>query len=242
MNDLLPFSRGEEPFIIEIQDYGKKKYQLANIETSWEYVSDDIKDCYWDRFKEIAYKVIVKIDPLFTRPFSEHYMASLYSEKSENSNELKSGLIRSMIFRGIYRDTKHQYEIDKLVKDILSTINSKERWAYFSQFFTDLCEASPLSVLERIESELKNPTGLIELFKDNSNDSFLGRNYYTHIIWGVEQLLVYKEYVSKAVKWLFVIDSFNISYKISNSPKSTLSDVFCAWINRSALKLSLIHI
>ena len=25
-------------------------------------------------------------------------------------------------------------------------------------------------------------------------------------------------------------------YKISNSPKSTLSDVFCAWINRSALK------
>lgn len=236
MNDLLPFSRGEEPFIIEIQDYGKKKYQLANIETSWEYVSDDIKDCYWDRFKEIAYKVIVKIDPLFTRPFSEHYMASLYSEKPKNSNELKSGLIRSMIFRGIYRDTKHQYEIDKLVKDILSTINSKERWAYFSQFFTDLCEASPLSVLERIESELKNPTGLIELFKDNSNDSFLGRNYYTHIIWGVEQLLVYKEYVSKAVKWLFVIDSFNISYKISNSPKSTLSDVFCAWINRSALK------
>ena len=52
MNDLLPFSRGEEPFIIEIQDYGKKKYQLANIETSWEYVSDDIKDCYWDSLKK----------------------------------------------------------------------------------------------------------------------------------------------------------------------------------------------
>lgn len=236
MSDLLPFSKGEEPFIIEIQDYGKKKYQLANIETSWEYVGDEVKDCYWDRFKEIAYKVIVKIDPLFRKPFSEHFTASLYSEKPENSNELKSGLIRSMIFRGIYRDTKQQYEIDKLVKDILNTIDSKESWAYFSQFFTDLCEASPVSVLERVEYELKKPTGLIELFKDNSNDSFLGRNYYTNIIWAVEQLLVYEEYVSKAVKWLLNIDSLNITYKISNSPKSTLSDVFCAWINRSALK------
>lgn len=156
MSDLLPFSKGEEPFIIEIQDYGKKKYQLANIETSWEYVGDEVKDCYWDRFKEIAYKVIVKIDPLFRKPFSEHFTASLYSEKPENSNELKSGLIRSMIFRGIYRDTKQQYEIDKLVKDILNTIDSKESWAYFSQFFTDLCEASPVSVLERVEYELKS--------------------------------------------------------------------------------------
>lgn len=48
--------------------------------------------------------------------------------------------------------------------------------------------------------------------------------------------MVYEEYVSKAVKWLLNIDSLNITYKISNSPKSTLSDVFCAWINRSALK------
>lgn len=236
MNDLLPFSKGEEPFIIEIQSYGKKKYQLANIETSWEYIGDEVKDYYWDRLKETAYKVIVKIDPLFTKPFSEHFTATLYSEKPENSNELKEGLIRSMIFRGIYRDTKYQYEIDKLVKDILSTIDSKERWAYFSQFITDLCEASPVAVIERLEDELKNPTGLIELFKDNSNDSFLGRNYYTHIIWSVEQLLVYKEYASKAVKWLFAIDDMNIEYKISNSPRNTLSDVFCAWINRSVLK------
>lgn len=236
MNDLLPFSKGGEPFIIEIQGYGKKKYQLANIETSWEYVGDEVKDYYWDRFKETAYKVIVKMDPLFTKPFSEHFTASLYSEKPENSNELKAGLIRSMIFRGIYRDTKYKYEIDKLVKDILITIDSKEHWAYFSQFFTDLCEASPMSVLERLEDELKNPTGLIELFRDNSNASFLGRNYYTHIIWAVEQLLVYKEYASKAVKWLFAIDDINIEYKISNSPRNTLSDVFCAWINRSVLK------
>lgn len=238
MNDLLPFSKGEEPFIIEIQDYGNKKYQLANIETSWEYIGNEIRDTYWERFKKIAYKVIVKIDPLFTLPFSEHLKATLYSEKPENSNELKSGIIRSMIFRGIYRDNKQQYEIDNLVKDILDTIDSKERWAYFSQFFTELCEASPAATLERMEYELKNPTGLIELFKDNSNDSILGRNYYTHIIWAVEQLLVYKEYVSKAVKWLFVIDSLDIQYKISNSPKNTLSDVFCAWINRSALNPS----
>lgn len=235
MKELLPFTKGGEPFVIEILDYGKKRYQLANIEIAWEYLDERIQKQVWDKFIALSYKVITKMDPIFYKPFEEHYKASFYTEKPENSNALKLGMIRSMIFRGIYRESEYQYEIDKGVKEILLTIDSVERWGYLAQFFTELCEASPKSVIERLEDEVKNPTGLRELFDANSTDMFTGRNYYTHVLWAVEQLLLYKEYAIRAVKWLLTVDDMNLKYSISNSPRSTLSDVFCAWFNISVL-------
>lgn len=235
MNDLLPFTKGGEPLVIEILDYGKKRYQLANIEIAWEYLDERIQKQIWDKFMALSYKVITKMDPIFYKPFEEHYKASFYTEKPKNSNALKLGMIRSMIFRGIYRGTEYQYEIDKAVKEILLTIDCVKGWGYLAQFFSELCEASPKSVIERLEDEIKNPTGLRELFNANSIDTFTGRNYYTHILWAVEQLLLYKEYAVRAVKWLFAVDDINLKYNISNSPRSTLSDVFCAWFNISVL-------
>lgn len=235
MQDLLPFIKGGEPFIIEIIGRGNKSYQLANIEVSWEYLDDRIQKPIWDKFIALSYKVITKIDPIFYKPFEEHYMASFFEEKPENSNVLKEGMIRSLIFRGIYREIEYQYEIDKIVKDILATIDTLERWGYFAQFFTELCEASPKSVIERLEDEIIHPTGLIELFNANSNDTFMGRNYYTHILWAIEQLLLYKEYTVRAVKWLFIINDIDIKYSISNSPRSTLHEIFCTWYNKYPL-------
>jgi len=235
MNDLLPFTKGGEPLVIEILDYGKKRYQLANIEIAWEYLDERIQKQIWDKFMALSYKVITKMDPIFYKPFEEHYKASFYTEKPENSNALKLGMIRSMIFRGIYREPEYQYEIDKGVKEILLTSRSIEHWGYLAQFFSELCEASPKSVIEHLEDEIRNPTGLRELFNSNSTDMFTGRNYYTHVLWAVEQLLSYKEYAIRAVKWLFAIDDMNLKYSICNSPRSTLSDVFCAWFNISVL-------
>ena len=235
VKELTPFTKGGEPFVIEILDYGKKRYQLANIEIAWEYLDARNQKKIWDKFIALSYKVITKMDPIFYKPFEEHYKASFYTEKPENSNDLKLGMIRSMIFRGIYRESEHQYEIDKCVKEILLTIDSVERWGYLAQFFTELCEASPKSVIERLEDEFKKPTGLKELFDANSTDMFTGRNYYTHVLWAVEQLLLYKEYAIRAVKWLFTVDDMNLKYSISNSPRSTLSDIFCAWFNISVL-------
>ncbi len=235
IKELLPFTKGGEPLVIEMLDFGGKRYQLANIEIAWEFLDERIDKTIWNKFISLSYKVITKIDPIFNKPFEEHYMASLNTEKPENSNVLKLGMIRSLIFRGIYREAEYQYEIDKMVKDMLITIDSVERWGYFSQFFTELCESSPKSVLERLEDEVINPTGLRELFDTNSKDMLMGRNYYTHILWAVEQLFLYKEYAVRAVKWLFAIDDMNLKYSISNSPRSTLQDVFCAWFNKSVL-------
>ena len=61
------------------------------------------------------------------------------------------------------------------------------------------------------------------------------RHYYTNVLWAVEQLIQQKKYVARALEWLWEIDSHNIKFSISNSPKGVLDVVFCAWINESAL-------
>lgn len=195
-------------------------------------MNEKIDQAIWNKFIDIASTVITKIDSIFNKPFEEHYIISALNDESENSNMLRSGMIRSMIFRSIYQE--NQYEIDTIVKNILVTIDSVEKWAYFSQFFTQLCEASPKAALERLEYEVKNSTGLITLFKSSSNGIF-ARNYYTCILWAIEQLLLYKEYASRAIIWLFNIDNMNIEYKLSNSPRLILNHVFCAWFNISVL-------
>ncbi len=238
IKDLISYSRGGEPFIIEIHRYNNKMYQLANIEMAWELLDKYIDENLWDKFEALSYKVITKIDPIFYKPFDEHYKASFFVEKAENSNMLKLGMIRSMVFRGIYRNGNYQYEVDSLVKKILGTLDSLERWGYLSQFFTELCEASPKAVIDRLEEEIKKPTGLKELFTVNLGDIMFARHYYTHVLWAVEYLLLYKQYTSRAVKWLFAVDDMNIKYSISNSPRGILEDIFCTWYNISTLNTS----
>lgn len=104
-----------------------------------------------------------------------------------------------------------------------------------SQYLPELCEASPESVLRKLESEIEVSQGLIDLFAEKDGDFMTSRHYYTNVLWAVEQLIQQKKYVARALEWLWEIDSHNIKFSINNSPKGVLDVVFCAWINESAL-------
>lgn len=138
--------------------------------------------------------------------------------------------------RAYYRGhEENQKQIDNIVAKVLDTITSKERWGYISQYLPELCEASPESVLRKLESEIEVSQGLIDLFAEKGGDFMTSRHYYTNVLWAVEQLIQQKKYVARALEWLWEIDSHNIKFSISNSPKGVLDVVFCAWINESAL-------
>ena len=238
MKTLSNYKRGENPFIVEIDSYGEKTVQLASVENTWEELDSFITDDIWNKFIELFYEVLIESEPIFNYPFRKHFEASVYAKKPEWSPTLKHGMIRSLIMRAYYRGhEENQYQVDNIVSKVLDTVSSKSKWGYIAQYFTDLCEAAPESILKRLESEFEKPTGMVELFSENDGDMFKGRNYYTHILWAVEQLIQQKKYVVRAVNWLWKMDSYNIEYRISNSPKSMLEIVFCAWLNTCALSV-----
>lgn len=238
IKELSHYTKGENPFIVEVHGHHEKSIQLASVEDAWEELDSNISDTIWHKFIDLLYEVLIESEPIFDFPLEKHFEASVYSPKPDWSPTLKHGMIRSLTMRAYYRKhDRNQYQVNSVVKKILDTITTKERWAYIAQYFTDLCEAAPEVVLNRLEDEIVNPTGMTELFSVNDGDTITGRHYYTNILWAVEQLVQQKKYVVRAVKWLWKIDSFNIKYRISNSPGSILKDIFCAWINISALNI-----
>lgn len=238
MINLSPYMKGGDPFVVEVNGYGGKTLQLANVESAWENLDNDITDKMWEDFIKLFYEVLIESEPIFDYPFDKHFEANIYAKKPDWSPAIKHGMIRSLIMRAYYRkDECCQYQINNVVKQVLETITTAKRWGYIAQYFTDLCEAAPGIVLQRLEVELSDSTGMKELFGINDGDSITGRHYYTNILWAVEQLLLQKDYVVRSVKWLWKVDALNIKYSISNSPKSILKTVFCAWVNVSVLSV-----
>ena len=228
----------ENPFIVHNISRRERNLQLASIEDAWEQLDIYITDELWDKFISLFKEVLIESEPIFEYPFDKHFEAAIYAEKPEWSQTLKRGMIRTLIMRAFYKGHENnQKQIDHVISQVLDTITSKERWGYISQYITDLCEASPESVLKKLKDELEHPQGMVELFEENDGDIITGRHYYTNVLWAVEQLIQQKKYVVQAVEWLWQVDSYNLKYSISNSPRTVLDIVFCAWLNECALSV-----
>lgn len=235
--ELSRYFYGEAPLLVDLSGRKGENIQLASIEDAWEELDIFITDEIWDKFISAFKLTLIESEPIFKYPINEHFKAQILEGKPEWSKSLKEGMIRTLIMRAYYKGhIENQSQVDAVVREILDTITSKDKWAYISQYIMLLCEASPKAVLEKLENEFKHPSGLKELFEANSGD-FMTPNYYTNIIWAVEQLLHQKEYAVRAVEWLWKMDSYDIKYDMGNNPKQTLSVVFCAWFNGSILSV-----
>ena len=138
--------------------------------------------------------------------------------------------------KAFYKNDIHfQAQLDDLIANILGYIKNEEHWRYISHFFIDLCEIAPKAVLDRMYSELSVSTGLLALFEKQSDDFILRRNDYIDILFGIDEFITQKEFVSRGFEWLLRLDNLSFEYK-NNSPKDTICKVLCVWHNFSAFE------
>lgn len=230
IESLNPYINISIPFIIRKNNYGTVIYELAETELSWAYMYEKIPSKLIDNFVILAEEIITEKDPLFDRPFDEHFHAHITSQKPKYSYDIKQGIIRSLIFIAI---NGNQLKIDKCIENILSKVNSLSDWGYISQFFEELSEASPKVIVKRLESEIKDNTGLLDMFTVESKNSFTGKHYYTHILCTVEKLLNCKEYAYRVAYWLIDLGNIINECTTGNKPRDIISDIFCTWYNVS---------
>lgn len=240
VDEIQQLCRGEEPLLVKYQIRGRTHYQLASVENAWDYLDEEINvdGKLWNDFLDLLFEVLNEDNPVFEFPVKEHLLRAIMPEnKLFWSDELRHGMLTSLIMKACYkRNEKSQYSINQVVLKLLNAIQRKEQWMAIAKYLPILCEAAPNIVLERLNLEWSTSTGLIELFKDRADSTF-GRNYYTHILWGMEQYLVQREYSIAAVRWLFKLADMHIKYSLGNSPEDTLKRVFCAWTNLTALEV-----
>ena len=235
LEEVNPFIVGEDPFLYVIKGSRAKIYCLASTENTWECISILSDEPIWKKFVDVLLEVLNESESLFTYESRERIIAQFKGEKLFWSAALRKGMIKTLIMKGVYKkDNNTEPGLGYLVKEILDCVNTKEKWMYISSYWTELCEIAPNTVLDRLEREFDNPTGLWELFEDQSSDFVLGRNDYINILWGVEEFLVQKDYFWEGFHWIVRLDAKGYEYK-SNSPKDIFKKIYCTWHNFSIL-------
>lgn len=238
ISEIKEYAKDEDPFIIIVDIDSAKEYYLASAENAWDYIDVDNDSEIWKKFKDVLLEVINEAEKLFTYSSQEKLVAQFKGEKLFWSEVIRKGMLRSLIMKAYYKkDNNCQVQLDALVNKILEYIQTSKQWRYISKFFVDLCEVSPNSVLNKLEEEQINPTGLMELFENQSSDFLFGENDYIEILWGVEEFLVQREYASSAYEWLLYLDNLSFEYK-SNSLKDIFGKLLCTWHNFSAFSKS----
>ena len=237
--NLKPYMKGEDPLFIKYRTYGEVTYRLASVENAWEYLEEKVcvGDKIWKKYVECILTIVPEPDPVFDFPEDKQCYIELLPEGTPFwPSTLKKGLLRSLIMKAYYKNnSKNQSIVDNIVAEILKSIKSLNQWLSIAQYFSTLCEASPKAVIQRLDCEWDNDTGLIGVFLRPKEDFLFHKNYYTHFIWGIEQFLYQTEYVAWAVRWFLKMHDIGIKYSINNSPKATLKQIFCPWINVTVL-------
>lgn len=236
IEEVLPYVKGEDPLLYKVNYNGKVSYYLASLENIWSYLDVIFNEKIWGVFTEEVFKVIKASEELFTYNSTDRLRAQFKGERLFWSVTIRRGMLKTLLIKATFsRDEENQWHLDNLIETILKDIKTDKQWIYISNFWRELCEISPTSVMKRIENEWDDDSGLLSLFQNQTNDLFFERNPYIEILWGVEQLLLQKKFFWRAFRWLLKLDSKQFQYE-TNSPKNTLINVFCTSINVCCLQ------
>ena len=227
----------EDPFLIKIETFNPK-YKLANSEEAWGYLGDKVLSADWEKYRKKIINILSEIDDLYKEELKMDFLIEKDGQR-KYSKELKNGLLKSLI---LYKNVRvssvmvNFLEFDNAIESIFDNIiNSKiipiNKWAYISEHILLMCEIAPSVVMEKLENELEENTGLLDIMKAGEDYNFFGSNYYVNFLWAIEYLLQYEETAIKAIDWLLSINDKNIKYSMSNSPQGTLKYVFNTWRN-----------
>lgn len=233
---LIQYIEVEDAYIVRKRDMSLNViYELANpflaVYSHRSVVDLPIIEYYFDAAKA----VISERDPIFDEPFEMHFYVPA-DKKSRYSYLIKSGMIRTLILLALYAE--YQDTVSYFVKDLLKMIHSINDWAYISRFIENLGEAAPDEVIDCLENNIDNHTGLLDLFTVEKPDILMGSScYYVNILWCLERLLPCRDYVVRVVEILFKLGDNIDKCSIGNSPQDDISKVFCTWYNVSALEL-----
>lgn len=236
IEEVLPYAKGEDPLLYRVKLNGILSYYLASIENIWDYLNVLTNEKIWKSFITVFLEVINESENLFTYDSNERLLAQFKGERLFWSKTIRKGMLKTLLIKAIDDgDKETQLYLNKLVENILKYVKTEKQWIYISKFWAELCEISPVAVIDKIEHEWEENTGLFSLFQNQSNDFPFNRNHYIDILWGIEQFITQKEFFWPSFKWFLKLDSQQFDYK-SNSPKDTVSKVFCIWMNFSPLQ------
>ena len=236
------YTQGENATVSLIE----KTYSCISLEEMWDLLFNNITEHKFSIFKECFVEVFSEIDPTYDLPEDKWFMAGVLGKSPIYSDELKNGMIKSLIMMVLRKDADKyrqftsniESECNVLVKNVFDKISSLQQWQTICPNLPLLIEATPDTVLKVLENEASSPEGsdFWKLFK-GTDDFLFGRTFYTYILWALETCMWDKNYATRALKLLVAYSEKDYSYKLSNCPVDSLYRIFCTWMPQGIFSL-----
>lgn len=193
-------------------------------------------------FLDAFVDVLVSPDPRFQLDAEGRQNAGWKRIGPAHSALLRRGLTETAILFSVFHEramliqspaSQIDYAVSRVLKDA-----DAERWWSLHSDFQRIAEASPASFLGAIEDALqKMPSPLADLFKESDN-AFMGEQYLSNLLWGLERLAWSKQYFALVADILLQLSNMDPGGKWSNRPSGTLRKLFLLWSPETSLPLT----
>lgn len=149
-----------------------------------------------------------------------------WQHQQKISGELKEGLCQTLILLTIH-DEKMKSFVDNMVEEVLKEF-TLQRYLSNRRIFMLLAEASPNSVLNFIENDLKNGSTLLnELFIIRKNSIRIGGTniYYAELLFALEEMAWDENYLLRCVMILLKLCEYPNDSNWGNNPINSLCHI-----------------
>lgn len=199
-----------------------------------------------ENFKNAFLGSLPEINPALELTPDQRWLANIHGKKMKFSSKIREGLCQSLILIAVFGErfkltatNSHQGYADALVMQLLENADG-DRWNSLSRILPLLAEASPREFLHGVEKSLCTADKpVMRMFGDVGTNPLFSNQYFTWLLWALENLLYSKEYLLKATLLLGRFASIAPKHEISNSPLQTLTALFVVWYRQTDAELEI---
>lgn len=203
----------------------------------------------FDKFKNIALKVLKEINPALEIEPDKRWMASIYGKIPKYSEEIRKGIAETLVLIAVFGDkvnagkglglsVKPQTWIDSLVHELLNDADWK-LWHSLSDVLPLIAEASPSSFLDAVECSLsQNPPPIMGMFSETEN-TFTSHSAHPSLLWSLEGLAWDPNLLSRVTLILGKLARLDPGGKLANRPINTLRSIFLLWLPQTFANLDI---
>jgi hypothetical protein len=199
-----------------------------------------LTNTHFENFKSVSFQVLKELNPSLELEPEKRWMASVYGKTPKYSNELREGIVQTLILIAVYGDkinggkgldlpSTAQTWVDNFVRDLLKDTDWK-LWLSLADILPFIAEASPTSFLDAVENSLsQNPSSIMEMFFE-TEDILTSPSYHPSLLWALECLAWSPELLSRVALILAKLSKLDPGVKLENRPINSLRSIFLLWL------------
>lgn len=220
-------------------------WKLVSPLDAWSLLSSYVTESWFARYRKVVLEVLGEPDPSLELTPDDRWLSQLRGKQFRHSDTLRKGLAESLIFLVVFADriqlvqfSSSSDRVSEAVLELLGRENDKRGWASLYDQLPALAEAAPEVFLRVLEDSLasKNPD-IMSLFEAEKRP--LGATArHPHLLWALELLAWYPEYLHRASKALGKLASLDPGGNLANRPLRSLQAIFCCWHPNTAASLT----